>query len=132
MRELFLNPHSPDYYRNWKLLTAWSVRLVRASYGERPDPALVGLVDELIEHSPRFRQLWERHDVRHKPAGALGINHPRVGAMELNYQHMVLPSTGRVLVAYWPDAGSPSEAAMRQLSAAVNVGAGQPGITRPG
>lgn len=54
MRELFLDPHSPDYYRNWKMMTAWAVRLIRASYGERPDPALAGLVDELIEHSPGF------------------------------------------------------------------------------
>jgi transcriptional regulator with XRE-family HTH domain len=123
MREMFLNPRSPDYYRNWKLLTAWSVRLIRASYGERPDPALVGLVDELIEHSPRFRQLWERHDVRHKPAGALGINHPQVGPIQLNYQHMVLPSTGRVLVTYWADPGSPSEDAMRELGAAASLGA---------
>ena len=115
MRELFLNPRSPDFYRNWKLLTSWSARLVRALYGERPDPALVRLVDELIEHSPRFRQLWDRHDVRHKPAGALGINHPQVGLLELNYQHMVLPSTAHVLVAYWAEPGSPSEAGMRRL-----------------
>jgi transcriptional regulator with XRE-family HTH domain len=115
MRELFLDPHSPDFYRNWKLLTAWAVRLVRASYGQRPDPALVGLVDELIECSPRFRQLWDRHDVRHRPAGGLAINHPRVGTVHLNYQQLVLPATGHVLVAYWADPGSPSEAAIRRL-----------------
>ncbi|ORW98907.1 DNA-binding protein [Mycobacterium triplex] len=115
IRELFLNPHSPDFYRNWNVLTAWAVRLVRASYGQRPDPALVRLVDELIEHSPRFRQLWDRHDVRHKRAGGLGINHPQVGALYLNYQNMALPLTGHVLVVYWADPGSPSEAALRRL-----------------
>jgi transcriptional regulator with XRE-family HTH domain len=117
MREVFLDPHSPEFYRNWRLLTAWSVRLLRASYGQRPDPALVRLVDELIEHSPRFRQLWERHDVRHKRAGGLGINHPLVGALHLNYQHMPLPATGHVLVTYWADPGSPSEEGMRRLGA---------------
>jgi transcriptional regulator with XRE-family HTH domain len=117
MRELFLDPHSPDFYRNWKLLTAWAVRLIRASYGLRPDPALIGLVDELIEHSPRFRQLWERHDVRHKPAGGLALNHPRVGTLQLNFQQMPLPATGHALVVYWADPGSPSEAALRQLGA---------------
>ncbi|ORV51679.1 DNA-binding protein [Mycobacterium florentinum] len=115
MRELFLDPHSPDFYRNWKLLTAWSVRLIRALYGQRPDPALIRLVDELIEHSPRFRQLWERHDVKHKPAGGLSINHPRVGTLDLNFQQMVLPATGHVLVAYWADPGSSSEAALGRL-----------------
>ncbi len=115
MRELFLHPHSPDFYRNWRLLTAWSVRLVRATYGQRPDPALIRLVDELIEHSPRFRQLWDRHDVRHNPAGGLGINHPQVGPLQLNYQHMVLPATGHVLVIYWAEPGSPSEEGLRRL-----------------
>jgi transcriptional regulator with XRE-family HTH domain len=117
MRELFLDTESRDLYRNWKLLTVWAVRLVRASYGQRPDPALIGLVDELIEQSPRFRQLWDRHDVKHEPAGGMGINHPRVGTLHLNYQQMVLPGTGHMLVAYWADPGSDSEDGMRRLGA---------------
>jgi transcriptional regulator with XRE-family HTH domain len=115
MRELFLDAQSPDFYSNWKLLTAWAVRLVRTSYGQRPDPALIGLVDELIEHSPRFRGLWARHDVKHNVAGGLGINHPRVGTLQLNFQQMMLPATGHALVAYWANPSSPSEAAMRRL-----------------
>lgn len=115
LRELFLDPRSPELYRDWKLLTAWAVRLLRATYGQRPDPALINLVDALIEHSSRFRQLWARHDVKHEVAGGLGINHPEVGALQLNYQQMVLPATGRVLVAYWAESGSPSEAGMLRL-----------------
>ncbi|BBY13285.1 helix-turn-helix domain-containing protein [Mycobacterium marseillense] len=117
LRELFLDPRSPELYRDWKLLTAWAVRLLRATYGQRPDPALINLVDELIEHSPRFRQLWDRHDVKHEVAGGLGVNHPEVGALRLNYQQLVLPGTGHVLVTYWADAGSPSEAGMLRLGA---------------
>jgi transcriptional regulator with XRE-family HTH domain len=116
MRELFLDPHSPEIYLNWKLLTLWAVRVVRASYGQRPDPALVGLVGELIEHSSRFRQLWARHDVRHDVAGGLQINHPLVGPLDLNYQQMILPATGHALVAYWANPGSPSEDGVRRLS----------------
>jgi transcriptional regulator with XRE-family HTH domain len=115
MRELFLDANSPELYRNWKLLTAWSVRLVRTSYGQRPDPALIGLVDELIEQSPRFLQLWARHDVKHDVAGGLSMNHPRVGTLHLNFQQMMLPATDHALVAYWADPGSPSEAGMRRL-----------------
>lgn len=117
IRGLFLDPHSPELYRNWKLLTAWAVRLVRASYGQRPDPALIRLVDELIEHSSRFRQLWARHDVKHKVAGGLEINHPQVGTLHLNYQQMALPATGHVLVVYWAEPGSSSEAGMLRLGA---------------
>jgi hypothetical protein len=116
MRELFLDPKSRDLYRNWKKLTAWAVRLVRALYGQRPDPALINLVDELIEQSPRFRQLWARHDVRQEAAGVMGINHPQVGPLYLNYQQMVLPATGHVLVAYWAEPGSASESGLRHLA----------------
>jgi transcriptional regulator with XRE-family HTH domain len=115
MRAMFLDPESRDFYRNWKPLTAWAVRLVRAFYGQRPDPKLIGLVDELIEQSPRFRQLWDRHDVKQEAAGILGVNHPRVGTLHLNYQQMMLPATGHVLVAYWADPGSASEAGLRRL-----------------
>jgi transcriptional regulator with XRE-family HTH domain len=115
MRAVFLDPESRDFYRNWKPLTAWAVRLVRALYGQRPDPKLIRLVDDLIEQSPRFRQLWDRHDVKHEAAGILGVNHPRVGPLHLNYQQMMLPATGHVLVAYWADPGSDSEAGLRRL-----------------
>ncbi|OBA61976.1 transcriptional regulator [Mycobacterium sp. 1100029.7] len=117
MWELFVDPRAPEFYLNWEILTAWSVRVLRASYGQRPDPALVRLVDGLVEQSPRFRELWERHDIRHRPAGGMSLNHPRVGILELNFQQMVLPATGHVLVAYWADRGSASEDGMRILAA---------------
>ncbi|WAJ44868.1 helix-turn-helix transcriptional regulator [Mycobacterium sp. Aquia_216] len=117
MRELFLDQDLPNFYRNWKKLTVWAVALIRVLYGQRPDPALIRLVDELIEQSPRFRHLWERHEVKYEPAGVMLVNHPLVGKLNLNYQQMVLPATGRVLVTYWAEPGSPSEAGMRRLGA---------------
>ncbi|SPM34209.1 transcriptional regulator [Mycobacterium rhizamassiliense] len=117
IRELFLDPNSPDQYLDWKLSTAWAVRLIRATYGQRPDPALVSLVDHLIEQSPRFRRLWERHDVKHSVAGELGINHPQVGVLNLNYQQLTIPATGHTLITYWAEPGSPSEAGLRRLVA---------------
>jgi hypothetical protein len=45
------------------------------------------------------------------------VNHPQVGKLNLNYQQMVLPATGHVLVTYWADPGSPSEEGMRRLAA---------------
>jgi transcriptional regulator with XRE-family HTH domain len=115
MREVFLDPESRNFYRNWKELTAWAVPLVRSVYGQRPDPALIRLVDELIEQSPRFRQLWARHGVKQEAAGVMLVNHPRVGRLNLNYQQMVLRATGHVLVAYWAESGSASETGLRRL-----------------
>jgi hypothetical protein len=115
VRGLFLEPELREFYRNWERLTAWAVRLARAMYGQRPDPALISLVDELIERSARFRALWARHDVNQDAAGVMRANHPQVGPLDLNYQQMVLPTTGHVLVAIWAEPGSASEAGLRRL-----------------
>jgi transcriptional regulator with XRE-family HTH domain len=117
VRALFLEPEMRDFYRNWERMTAWAVPLVRALFGERPDPALIGTVNELREQSPRFRQLWARHDVKHEPAGLMLVNHPRVGHLDLNFQHLALPATGHVLLVYWAEPGSASEAGLRRLAA---------------
>lgn len=115
IRALFLEPEMQHFHRNWRPLTAWAVPLLRALYGQRPDPALLNLVSELRQHSARFRQLWARHDVKQEAAGVMMVNHPRVGPLDLNYQQMMLPSTGHWLVAYWADPGSKSEAGLRRM-----------------
>lgn len=115
MRVLFVAPEMRSFYRNWERLTAWSVSFIRAMLGQRPDPALTGLVDELTERSPRFRKLWARHDVTQEPLGAMLVNHPQVGPLDLNYQQLLLPGTGHWLIAYWAEPGSASEAGLRRL-----------------
>jgi transcriptional regulator with XRE-family HTH domain len=115
MRDVFLEPKVRDFYRNWKTVTAWAVPLVRTLFGQRPDPALISLVDDLTQHSARFRQLWVRHDVKHQPAGVMLVSHPRVGPLDLNFQQMALPATGHVLVAYWGEPDSASEVRLRRL-----------------
>jgi transcriptional regulator with XRE-family HTH domain len=116
MRAMFLEPEMRDFYRNWERLTAWAAPLARALFGQRPDPALVGLVDELRAKSPRFRQLWARHGVNREAAGVMLANHPQVGHLDLNYQQMLLPGTGHVLVVFWAEPGSASEACLHRLA----------------
>ena len=116
MRAMFLEPDMRDFFRNWEKLTAWAAPLARALFGQRPDPALISLVDELRAKSPRFRQLWARHDVNQDSAGVMLANHPQVGHLDLNYQQMVLPATGHVLVAFWANPGSASEAGLLRLA----------------
>jgi transcriptional regulator with XRE-family HTH domain len=115
IRDVFLDPKARSFYRNWDGLTAWAVQLIRALVGQHPDPALIGLIDKLRQHSPRFRQLWARHDVRHEAAGLMLVDHPRVGRLTLTYQQMMLPATGHWLVTYWAESGSASEAGLRRL-----------------
>jgi transcriptional regulator with XRE-family HTH domain len=116
MRAMFLDPEARAFYRNWERLTAWAAALARALFGQRPDPALISLVDELRVKSPRFRELWARHDVNRDAAGVMLANHPQVGRLDLNYQQMVLPATGHVIVTFWAEPGSVSEVALRRLA----------------
>lgn len=116
VRAIFLDPQMRYFYRNWERLSAWSVSFIRAVLGQRPDPALIGLVDELAERSVWFQQLWARHDVTQQPDPLMLINHPQVGPLDLNYQQMLLPGTGHWLFVFWAEPGSASDAGLRNLA----------------
>lgn len=116
LRALFLDPEMQTFYRNWDKLTAWAVSWVRVYSGRNPNSGLASVIDELAAESKRFRTLWSRHNIRHDSNGVLQITHPRVGPLTLNFQHMIIPGTGHVLVVYWAQPGSDSEHALRELS----------------
>jgi transcriptional regulator with XRE-family HTH domain len=115
VRAIFLEPEMRPFFRNWEKLTAWTVSFLRAMLGQRPDPALIGLVDELNTYSTRFRQLWAQHDVTQETPGLMLINHPQVGLLDLNYQQMLLSGTAHWLIIYWAEPGSASEDGLRRL-----------------
>jgi transcriptional regulator with XRE-family HTH domain len=117
LRSLFLDPATRDFYRNWDGLTAWAVRWLRSFVGDNPVPRLHALVDELSARSERFLALWEGHDVKGHASGLLLLNHPVVGALDLHFQHLTLRGSDNIMVVYWADPGSPSEAALRRLAA---------------
>lgn len=115
VRAIFLEPEMRRFYRNWERLTAWTISFIRSLLGQRPDPALLSLVDELTQQSPRFRQLWARHDVTQETPGTIRIDHPQVGPLDLNCQQLLL-GTRHWLVVYWAEPGSASEAGLRRLA----------------
>jgi transcriptional regulator with XRE-family HTH domain len=117
LRALFFEPEMREFFRNWDELAAATVPYLRSLLGaDRDDPELVELINDLSCGDPHFRRLWERHEVKRQPKGLMLINHPKVGALDLHYQQMVLPDTGQLLVPYWADPGSPSEEKLRLLA----------------
>lgn len=73
------------------------------------DPRAIELVGELSLASPRFRELWGRHDVRTSEGEPMQLDHPQVGELRLNREKLVIGGTGhQMLVVHHPDAGSPS------------------------
>ncbi|WNG87802.1 helix-turn-helix transcriptional regulator [Mycobacterium sp. ITM-2016-00317] len=116
VRSLFLDERMREFCRNWDGLTAWAVRWLRDFAGHHPDPKVDALIEELRAHSAHFRTLWATYDVRRHSRGLLLIDHPRVGPLDLHFQQLGLRGSEFIMVVYWADPGSPSEAALRALS----------------
>jgi len=49
------------------------------------DPAFTTLIDQLLEASPRFRELWPRHEVLDAQIGTKRIDHPALGPLVLHH-----------------------------------------------
>jgi MmyB-like transcription regulator ligand binding domain/Helix-turn-helix domain len=52
-------------------------------------PAFVALIKALLETSPRFRELWRRHEVQNAQLGTKVIEHPELGRLTLHHLQSV-------------------------------------------
>jgi len=121
LRDVFLDPAEQSLYPNWELATANLVAGFRQSVGtDTDDPRFIQLVGELSLASPRFRQLWARHDVAGRRGAAVQLNHPQVGELQLNREKLEISGTaGQMLVIYHPDAGSDNADKLALLASAM-------------
>src|SRR3954451_19752219 len=89
----FLDPRAHDYYQDWEAAANITVALLRTEAGRDPyDKDLRELVGELSTVSEEFRTRWAAHNVRIHHAGAKQFRHPAVGALELVYHTLDLPT----------------------------------------
>jgi transcriptional regulator with XRE-family HTH domain len=117
-RFCFLDPQARRLYPDWEGAANVTVAVLRREAGRDPlDRGLADLVGELATRSDEFRTRWAAHHVRLHHAGVKHFVHPVVGAVELAYHSMDLPSEpGLVLTVYNAEPGSPSEDALRLLA----------------
>lgn len=117
LMSMFLNPAEHDRYGDWELSTAQLVAVIRARLGTHAhDPRFQRLVEQLSEHSERFRMLWANHDVTDRDDSPAHLYYEHIGAVSLDREH--LPVSGahdQTLVIYYAPPGSPNAAALRQL-----------------
>lgn len=118
-RSAFLDPASRDLYPDWSGAARVAVAQLRLAAGRHPrSRVLSALVGELATRSDEFRSLWAAHEVRLHFAGTKHFRHPAVGALELSYHSVELPSDpGHTLTIYNAVPGSPSADGLRLLSA---------------
>ncbi|MEU3183568.1 helix-turn-helix transcriptional regulator [Streptomyces sp. NPDC006923] len=123
LRDLFLDPAEQALYPDWENAGAGLVAGFRESVGtDTDDPRVIELVGELSLASPRFRQLWARHDVDACEGAAKRIEHPQVGGLQLNRERLGIGGTaGQMLVVYHPDPGTDSADKLALLAFAMRT-----------
>jgi transcriptional regulator with XRE-family HTH domain len=120
LRDMFLNPAEQALHPEWEAVTECFIANLRQAVGnDIDDPRFIELTGELSLASPRFRQLWARHEVRGQRGTPIRINHPQVGEMTLNRERLAISGAeGLMLVVYHPDAGSPDADKLALLASA--------------
>jgi transcriptional regulator with XRE-family HTH domain len=99
----------------------FNVAFLRASMANRVDDRrLRDHIARMRSSSADFDRLWQQHEVVEYSYGEnyMVLDHPDVGRLTLNYEHMVLPGDPSLhgLQLWTAPAGSPSHAALRRLA----------------
>ncbi|GGP76461.1 helix-turn-helix domain-containing protein [Saccharothrix coeruleofusca] len=139
LRDVFLDPAERALFPDWEVATAGLVAGFRQSVGtDIDDPRFIELVGELSLASPRFRELWARHDVGPRQGAVMRFDHPQVGRLVLHREKLLVTGTeGMMLVVYHADTGSEDAEKLALLAStlpwAPPLGpAAEPAAGRPG
>ncbi|HET9168841.1 MAG TPA: helix-turn-helix transcriptional regulator [Actinospica sp.] len=82
-------------------ILADNVANIRAVHAVRPgDAELNALIDDLMEVSAEFRELWERHDVAVRRSATKTLVHPEVGRLDLDCEVLLAPSGEQKLILF--------------------------------
>ncbi|WP_161972399.1 helix-turn-helix domain-containing protein [Glaciihabitans arcticus] len=114
---LLTDPELRELYLEWEGLSGRSIGLLRSRVGLAPDqPRVQELIAELTRDSPRFRELWRRHDIEGMTEGTHPMNHPEVGRLDLHYAHLPLVGAeDHTIFLYYAEPGTPHELALARL-----------------
>ena len=105
VRDAFLDPTVREVYLDLDQIEERAVAGLRASAGTlEDDPRMAELVGELSARSPRFTDLWGRHEVRQLPGGTKRFDHPRIGLLTASFESFEVTKNDRqTLYVYYPD-----------------------------
>ena len=70
----------------WSITARQTLARFRAEHARRyDDPAFINLIRDLLQESPRFRELWRCHEVLDGQIGTKTIEHPDLGRLTLHH-----------------------------------------------
>jgi transcriptional regulator with XRE-family HTH domain len=105
----FMDPRARDVYpvedhpRHSRGFTA-DIRAVYAKHG--PNSRAGVLVNELLEGSEEFRDLWEAHEIRGGLVPEKRLQHPEVGVILMQCQVLIDPEQGQTLLVLTAQPGT--------------------------
>jgi transcriptional regulator with XRE-family HTH domain len=119
-RYIFLDPGARDFFADWEAAGRATAALLRGEAAREPhDRALRDLIGELSTLSPEFRDHWAAHGVLSRHDGIKRLRHPEAGPLELTFQDLDLPLSGRALhnlMIYTAEPGTASEERLKLLA----------------
>ena len=116
IRYTFFHPAARDLFAAWNRSAETTAAHLRSLAADTPDdPAVAALIAELLDGSPEFARLWQRHDVRRRRGEAKPFRHPRVGEFTLTYEVLYL-ADGQRMTVYQAEPGSRDHDALTLLS----------------
>lgn len=117
VRWMFTDPAARRVYPDWPDIAAQLVAILRLNSGQnRADARLAELVSDLSMTSAAFAKLWADQKLFQHTHGPKRFHHDAVGTFTVNYETVHLPDDpGLSLILYSADAGSPSEAKLREV-----------------
>lgn len=119
--DVFLDPDERDLFVDWELVTEGIVASFRQSVGTHlDDPRLVEIVGQLSLASPRFRRLWDRHDIGGRTGAVMRLNHPLLGELQLHREKLIVSEAQNLTVAIYhadPDTSDADSLALLAASA---------------
>ena len=121
LRDMFLDQAEQALHPDWEDVTECFIANLRQAVGaDFDDPRFIELIGTLSLASPRFRQLWARHEVRGQQGTVFRFHHPQVGELMLNRERMSIGGAEELkLVVYHPDAGSDAAEKLALLASAA-------------
>jgi transcriptional regulator with XRE-family HTH domain len=88
-------------------ISATIVAELHDALGRYPaDEYLTGLIEELIDASPRFAELWQRHPVARAQSRRKIFQHPDVGTITLDSDTLTVAGSDLQVIVYTAPAGS--------------------------
>jgi transcriptional regulator with XRE-family HTH domain len=122
IRYTFLHPAARELFADWEHAAETTAAHLRSLAADTPDdPDVSALIAELLDGSPQFARIWQRHDVHRRRGEAKQFRHPQVGEVTLTNEALYLADGQRISV-YQAEPGSRDHDALTLLSMIASGG----------